>query len=112
MEWPTCRNGKWTCETVPCQGLSEQGRTPKFLAEEAYKEYAAEFGDRQTLGRLIERGGFGADEIALLLFFRIQRLRAKYEPQPGLCEHGVQDGEWCEECNKAYKEARRENEAE
>lgn len=24
------------------------------------------------------------------------------------CEHGVRDGEYCEDCSKAYKEARRE----
>lgn len=23
----------------------------------------------------------------------------------GVCEHGVNDGEWCEECNRDYKEA-------
>ena len=28
------------------------------------------------------------------------------------CEHGIMDGDWCEECNKEYKEARREEESE
>jgi carbon storage regulator CsrA len=28
------------------------------------------------------------------------------------CEHGIKDGEWCEDCNKAYKEAAREVECE
>lgn len=32
------------------------------------------------------------------------RLRV-YEPEPGKCEHGVAEGDWCEPCNKAYKEA-------
>lgn len=26
----------------------------------------------------------------------------------GVCEHGVNDGEWCEDCLKAYKAARKE----
>ena len=26
-----------------------------------------------------------------------------------VCEHGIADGDWCPECNAAYKEARREN---
>ena len=25
-----------------------------------------------------------------------------------ICEHGIRDGQWCEDCNKAYKEARHE----
>ena len=32
------------------------------------------------------------------------RLR-RYEPEPGKCEHGVAEGDWCEPCNKAYKDA-------
>ena len=32
------------------------------------------------------------------------RLR-KYEPEADKCEHGVAEGDWCEPCNKAYKEA-------
>ncbi len=27
------------------------------------------------------------------------------------CEHEIRDGEWCEQCNKAYKEAAREAES-
>jgi hypothetical protein len=30
---------------------------------------------------------------------------------PDLCEHGVADGEFCEACNRAYKDAAREHEA-
>ena len=26
-----------------------------------------------------------------------------------VCEHGVRTGEWCEECNREYKRARKEN---
>jgi hypothetical protein len=70
----SCVNGKWTCPTAPCQGLSEKGRIPLALAQEAYKEYAAQGLSSQTLERLNERGGFGADELAILLFQRIKRL--------------------------------------
>jgi hypothetical protein len=35
----------------------------------------------------------------------VDRLRLKYEPLPDHCEHGVADGDWCEPCNRAYKEA-------
>jgi hypothetical protein len=71
---PTCLNGKWQCPTAPCQGLSEKGRIPLALAEEAYKEYLLSYGACQTFERLNERGGFGADELAILLFRRIHRL--------------------------------------
>jgi hypothetical protein len=27
------------------------------------------------------------------------------DPDPDKCEHGVPDGEWCEPCNRDYKEA-------
>ena len=69
-----CVNGRWTCETAPCQGLGEKGRIPLVLAEEAYKEYAAQGLSSQTLECLNERGGFSADEIAMLLYQRIKRL--------------------------------------
>ncbi len=26
-----------------------------------------------------------------------------------VCEHGIEDGEWCPDCNREYKEARRAN---
>jgi hypothetical protein len=29
----------------------------------------------------------------------------KYEPEPGYCEHGVAEGDWCEPCNREYKRA-------
>ena len=28
---------------------------------------------------------------------------------PGICEHGVTEGAWCETCDKEYKEARRDD---
>lgn len=42
-------------------------------------------------------------EIALM-----QKARAALD----VCEHGVQDGDWCEPCNKEYKRAAVENESE
>jgi hypothetical protein len=71
-----CINGKWNVETVKCQKPSEPGRIPKILAEQAYKEYAAQYGTSQSFDRLHERGGFGADELAILLYDRIKRLEA------------------------------------
>jgi hypothetical protein len=37
------------------------------VAEEAYREYARQFGTSQSLERLAERGGFGLRELAMLL---------------------------------------------
>ncbi|OCJ44091.1 hypothetical protein [Serratia sp. 14-2641] len=44
------------------------------IAQEAYKEYAAQFGKGQSLERLCERGGFSWYELASLLYDRIKRL--------------------------------------
>ena len=74
-----CINGHWNCETAPCQKQSEPGLIPRDVAEEAYKEYADQYGNSQSFERLCERGGFGIDELAILLFDRIKRLeRAHY----------------------------------
>lgn len=40
---------------------------PWWLAEEAYKHYAGRFGSSQSLQRLAERGGFGREELLMLL---------------------------------------------
>ena len=40
---------------------------PWWLAEEAYQWYANRFGNGQSLERLAERGGFGRDELLMLL---------------------------------------------
>lgn len=40
---------------------------PWWLAEEAYRYYAERFGGSQSLERLAKRGGFGRDELLLLL---------------------------------------------
>ncbi len=52
---------------------SREGEVPLVVAEEAHKEYAAQ-GYSQSLARLNERGGFGAAELAILLYQRIKRL--------------------------------------
>ncbi len=58
------------------------------IAEEAYKEYAAQYGTSQSLARLNERGGFGAAEIAILLFERIQRIQATPPDAPAATGKG------------------------
>ena len=40
---------------------------PWWLAEEAYKYYSERFGKDQSLQRLAERGGFGREELLMLL---------------------------------------------
>lgn len=44
-------------------------------AQEAYAYYASQYGTQQSLERLAERGGFGADEVVALLVGRIGQLR-------------------------------------
>jgi hypothetical protein len=74
-----CHNGTWKANgqdvpVFPIQDTRGQAAVPLPVAEEAYKEYVAQYGHCQTLTRLAERGGFGAAEIAILLFERCQRL--------------------------------------
>lgn len=82
-----CNNGKWQdgsggdVKTAPMQRVNSwtgDGRIPYEWAEEAYKEYSAQYGTSQTLERMNERGGFGSEEIIGLLVDRIKRL----EPAP------------------------------
>lgn len=69
----TCANGVWNCPTAPWQ-KSHSDSIPLLIAEEGYKEYAARFGTSQSLHRLNERGGFGSEELCILLYERIKRL--------------------------------------
>ena len=46
---------------------STPGEIPWFIAEAAYKQYAKDYGTKQTLERLAERGGFGWEELLILL---------------------------------------------
>ena len=72
MKW-THYNGAWCVwrdgaykpvEEAPVQA---ENSVPMEVAAEAFKEYSARYGG-QTLKRLCERGGFGAAEMALLLY--------------------------------------------
>jgi len=40
---------------------------PWWLAEKAYEHYSEKFGKFQSLERLAERGGFGREELLMLL---------------------------------------------
>ncbi|WP_264716337.1 hypothetical protein [Limobrevibacterium gyesilva] len=48
----------------------EPGRLPLCIAEKAYEVYSALHGDRQSLSRLGERGGFSAGEVIAFLYAR------------------------------------------
>lgn len=63
----------------PIQATDSRGSVtiPWPHAEEAYKEYVAQFGMCQTLERIAERQGFGASEIVLFLVGRIKRLEGE-----------------------------------
>lgn len=63
------RDGKW--------GRKPACSVPWWLAEEAYRYYAALYGRKQSLERLAERGGFGRDELLSLL---------RYEDSDGMGE--------------------------
>lgn len=41
----------------------DYGTVPWEIAEKAYEDYSAQYGNRQTLGRLAQRGGFGYEEM-------------------------------------------------
>lgn len=53
---------------------TSKANIPKMIAQEAYKEYVDQGHGGQSFDRLHERGGFSAEEIAMLLFDRIKRL--------------------------------------
>lgn len=53
------------------------------IAEVAYKEYKAQYGNSQSLERIVERGGFGAKEIVVLLYEWIVRITKKGTSEQG-----------------------------
>ena len=61
-------------QEFPVQSNLHDRVIPWTVAEEAYKEYAAQHGKAQSLERLAERHGFGCSELAILLYQRIKRL--------------------------------------
>lgn len=46
---------------------------PWWLAEVAYRAYARRYGARQTLDRIVERGGFGREELLMLIHDAVQK---------------------------------------
>lgn len=74
-------NGIWkdgvynvALKTAPIQTHSEKD-VPWDVSAEAWKEYAAQGHGNQSHERICERGGFGASELAILLYERIKRLQ-------------------------------------
>lgn len=57
-------SGSEAVRTFPIQRF---GSIPRWIAERAYIEYARRYGNRQSLDRLAERGGFGIAEMDELL---------------------------------------------
>lgn len=70
-------NNKIT-ETFPVQNhiQAAPGEVPLVIAEEVYKEYAAQFSVRQSLAQLKERGGFGYAEMLTFLYEHIKRIES------------------------------------
>lgn len=78
-------NGHWSedgkpVNTFPIQDNRADREVPIPVAEEAYKEYAAQYGTQQSLKCLADRGGFGSSEIAILLYERCKRLESQITP--------------------------------
>lgn len=84
MKW-YCKNGVWSdgagapVKVAPLQLNYHDKTVPWEVAAEGYKEYSAQYGTRQSLPRLCERGGFSATELCILLFERIKRIE---QPAP------------------------------
>lgn len=88
-----CNNGTWVdgagkpVSTTPVQldipsadgryRSTSLGVLPRAWAEEAYREYSAQFGTGQSLERLEQRGGFGVAECIGLLIDALKRERAR-----------------------------------
>lgn len=78
---------------------AQQTFIPWWLAEVAYKEYTRRYGNRQTLKRLKERGGFGRAELLDLLGYQqtdrtevkdIKICKLPYQEHPFV--HGERNG--------------------
>jgi hypothetical protein len=108
----TQENGKWVIETGD---IREGGLRTVFANEKAAAEMIALF--HQEVWKLRQQqvhcdacgGTWLNDGInAGCSCQEINRLRERleqYEPKPGHCEHGIEDGEYCEPCNREYKRA-------
>ena len=71
--------GTWNVADVPMQGSGRVKTIPLVVAQEAYKEYAMQYGTGQSLEQIGERGGFGAVELITLLYARIRRIQGELE---------------------------------
>jgi hypothetical protein len=81
LRW-TRSNKEWRengnpCRTAPVQIGYGEGFVPWEISAEAWKEYAAQGHGSQSHERICERGGWGASEMAILLFERIKRIEAQ-----------------------------------
>jgi hypothetical protein len=59
--------------------VQERRAVPREVSEEAWKEYAWQGHRNQSHERVCERGGFGPNELAILLYQRCKRLEASLE---------------------------------
>lgn len=78
-------SGKWTGPIAPVQSVGRMMTIPLPIAEEAWKEYAAQGHGGQSLQRINERAGFSVYEIIMLLNDRCRRLTAAQEENVKLC---------------------------
>lgn len=65
-------------DRLPLQQNSERG-VSRPIAEMAYLEYVRQCGDSQSFERLHERGGFGTEELMMLLCQRIVFLETRFK---------------------------------
>jgi len=52
---------------IQAEGKPRDSTIPWWLAEVAYIEYSRRFGNSQSLEQLAKRGGFGSEELLILL---------------------------------------------
>jgi hypothetical protein len=79
-EWR--ENGR-PCRTAPVQIGYGEGAVPFDVSAEAWKEYAAQGHGSQSHERICQRGGWGAAELAILLYERIKRIEAAPATETG-----------------------------
>jgi len=60
-------------------------------------QHAAAIAERNTALQRLEAAEAMCEQLRTRLMH--------YEPPAGCCEHGVTEGDWCEPCNHAYKDA-------
>jgi hypothetical protein len=81
---------------APVQTFQETS-VPWEISAEAWKEYAAQGHGNQSHERVCERGGWGVEELAALLYRRIKRLEAlSAQPEEMTCP-ACQRGDYCPE---------------